>query len=123
MTAISNHPSDALSRDIAERDESWAAMLLYVEAERGQLQGVQENRLYIGPIKKKTSFHALQKSARTDYVIHDIKQLSVDPVQDDTGLSIQYRNGVGIVTPGTRGAIDQAIELQLEVRPLEVVRD
>lgn len=91
-------------------------MLLYVEAERGQLQGVQENMLYIGPIKKKTAFHALQKSARTDYVIHDIKQLNVDPVQDDTGLSIQYRNGVGIVTPEARGTIDQAIELQLEVR-------
>jgi metal-dependent hydrolase (beta-lactamase superfamily II) len=116
MTAISNHPSDALSRDIAERDESWAAMLLYVEAKRGQLRGVQENMLYIGPIKKKTAFHALQKSARTDYVIHDIKQLNVDPVQDDTGLSIQYRNGVGIVTPEARGTIDQAIELQLEIR-------
>lgn len=84
-------PSPEPTQSLSERlIASLNAMLNWIKTKGGELQEVKNGTLQVGPIVQANDFHAVQKTSRNGYVVHEQSRFKEPLKVSDKVLDLQY---------------------------------
>ena len=92
-------PSPQPEKSLAERfGESMKAMLDWIRGAGGKVVEIDTQRSeHHGPVVQLDDLHAVQRSGRGLFAIHQLAHLDNVPARDDPKMIIRYKDGKGVV--------------------------
>ncbi len=92
-------PSPDYLPSLAERLEAaHRALVAWVKGQGADVDEVTpDGGPYIGPVMAMEKFHAVQKTGRNKFALHELANLDETPIKGDPKMEVRYRGGIGHV--------------------------
>jgi len=95
------NPTIAPTKSLKTRlSESWDAFVDWIKRAGGRQEEVTASSRHDGPVVQLDDLHAVQRTGKSQFAIHQLDRLDQVPQLNDPKMIIQYRDGVGQVTEG-----------------------